>query len=248
MRNACLFGIPVAAFAGAFLIGQAAVAQDATRGLQVYEENCAVCHQPTGEGIPPAFPALAGNPNLSDLELVVGNIHQGRGNMPPFPHLTAEDVAAVVNYIRTSWGNGAEETTTEEVAGLIGTLGDTAEQKSIWDGVYTEAQVARGEAAYIVCSRCHGRRLNGAADDPDMKSTPPLARAAFLRDWTGQTLASLYEYTRATMPQNNPNSLSEQEYVDIIAYMLSVSTAPAGDTELTPDPALLGSIIIEPKS
>jgi len=55
----------------------------------------------------------------------------------------------------------------------------------------------------------------------------------------------LFGYTRATMPQNNPASLSDQQYIDIIAYMLSVNEAPAGDTELAPDPADLGRIVIE---
>ena len=64
--------------------------------------------------------------------------------------------------------------------------------------------------------------------------------------WDGRTLATLFEMTRSTMPQNNPGSLSDQEYVDLIAYMLSVSQAPAGDNELPVDPAALGRIVIEP--
>jgi uncharacterized protein (DUF849 family) len=60
----------------------------------------------------------------------------------------------------------------------------------------------------------------GAPDDPDMRSTPPLARARFLRVWQGRSLATLFEFTRATMPEDNPDSMTEQEYVDVIAYML----------------------------
>jgi mono/diheme cytochrome c family protein len=218
------------------------------QGQQLYEQNCAVCHMPDGTGAPPTFPALAGDENLQDLALIVQNIHQGKNNMPPFPNLTAEQIAALATYIRNSWGNAFGEVTTEEVAALLGAIQRTGDQASIWDGVFTAEQVARGEAAYDACTRCHGRRLTGAADDPDMKSTPPLARAAFLRDWDGRNLATLFEYTRTTMPQNNPGSLPDQEYVDIIAYMLSTSQAPAGDTELPPDPAALGRIVIENRS
>ncbi len=68
---------------------------------------------------------------------------------------------------------------------------------SIWDGVYTRAQAARGEALYPEpCGRCHGHRLNGAPDDPDMLPAPPVGGPKFLRNWDGRTLAALFEYTR----------------------------------------------------
>lgn len=116
---------------------------------------------------------------------------------------------------------------------------------SIWGGVFTEAQANRGQQVYEgACGFCHGRRLNGAPDDPDMRSTPPLARAKFLRDWEGRSLAILYEYTRATMPESNPGSLSNQEYIDVIAYMLSVSGMPAGGDELPTDVQGLAQTVI----
>ena len=94
------------------------------------------------------------------------------------------------------------------------------------------------------CGLCHGRRLNGAPDDPDMRSTPPLTRARFLRVWEGRSLAALFEYTRATMPEDNPNSLTDQEYVDVIAYMLTVGGMRTGDDELQPDPQSLARVVI----
>jgi len=116
---------------------------------------------------------------------------------------------------------------------------------SIDDGVYTEEQANRGQAAYgTPCGWCHGRRLNGAPDDPDMQSTPPLARAKFIRNWQGRTLAALFVYVRETMPTNNPGSLTDQEYIDIVAYMLATSGMPAGERELPPDPPTLANIII----
>ncbi|MCH7671622.1 MAG: c-type cytochrome [Proteobacteria bacterium] len=117
---------------------------------------------------------------------------------------------------------------------------------SVWEGVFTEAQANRGQAVYDgACGLCHGRRLNGAPDDPDMRSTPPLARAKFLREWEGRSLAVLFEYTRATMPENNPGSLTDEEFVDVIAYMLSVSGMPAADEELQPDPQSLARSVIQ---
>jgi mono/diheme cytochrome c family protein len=117
---------------------------------------------------------------------------------------------------------------------------------SISAGVFTEAQAARGRQVYEgACGFCHGRRLNGAPDDPDMRSAPPLARAKFLRDWQGRSLAVLFEYTRTTMPENNPGSLSNEENIDVIAYMLSVSGMPAGGDELPTDIQILAQTVIE---
>ena len=80
-----------------------------------------------------------------------------------------------------------------------------------------------------------------------MRSTPPLARARFLRVWEGRSLATLFEYTRVTMPEDNPNSLTDQEYVDVIAHMLTVGGMPAGDDELQPDPRSLARVVIRPQ-
>jgi len=119
------------------------------------------------------------------------------------------------------------------------------QQVSIWDGVFTETQAGRGRFTYEdACAFCHGSRLDGAADDPDMRSAPPLARVKFLRDWEGRSLAVLFEYTRTTMPEDNPGSLTDEEYVDIIAYMLSVSRIPAGDVELQAEPQNLAQVVI----
>jgi hypothetical protein len=49
------------------------------------------------------------------------------------------------------------------------------------------------------------------------------------------------------MPEDNPDSLGDQEYVDIIAYMLTVGGMPNGDTELSPDSQSLAQILIQPE-
>ncbi len=232
----------------AFVTAPLAVAQQSSveQGQQLYQANCALCHDEAGAGNPPAFPALSGNDQLGDLGLIVSNIHQGAGTMPPFPDLTAEQISSLANYVRSAWDNDFGSVTTEEVAAVLEGLEEIGQMASVWDGVYSEAQAIRGRDIYEgACGLCHGRRLNGAGDDPDMRSTPPLARAKFLRDWEGRSLATLLEYTRATMPENNPGSLTEQEYVDVIAYMLSVSRIPAGDDELRADPQNLARNVIQ---
>ena len=236
----------------AFVIAPVADAQQAIdpasseRGQQLYRDHCALCHENSGTGNPPTFPALSGNDRLGDPAQVVRTIHRGGDTMPPFPELRAEEISALVNYVRSSWANDFDGVSTEDVAAVLEGLEGTGQVASVWEGVFTEAQAERGQTVYPgSCGLCHGRRLNGAPDDPDMVSTPPLARAKFLRDWEGRSLATLFEYTRATMPESNPGSLTDQEYVDVIAYMLSVSGMPAGDDELRPDPPSLARATIQ---
>jgi mono/diheme cytochrome c family protein len=117
---------------------------------------------------------------------------------------------------------------------------------SAWDGVYSSDQATLGASVYpSVCGRCHGYRLDGAPDDPDMFSTQPIAGRKFLRNWNGRSLAALFEYTRTTMPDNNPGFLTDQEFVALVAYMLAMSGMPPGSVPLPTDPAVLAGITIE---
>ena len=215
------------------------------RGQQLYQEHCALCHQSSGAGDPPTFPALTGNDQLADSVRIVRNIRQGAGTMPSFPDLETEEIFSLVNYVRSAWANDFGIVTTEEVVAALEGLEGIGQLASARDGVFTEAQANRGQTVYAgACGACHGRRLNGAPDDPDMRSTPPLARAPFLREWEGRSLATLFEYMRATMPENNPGSLTDEEYVDVIAYMLTVGGMPVGNDELLPDPQSLARTAI----
>lgn len=134
------------------------------------------------------------------------------------------------------------------LSAAFGALAQTAASHtpSIRDGVFTAEQAQRGRIAYTgPCDRCHGFKLDGAADDPDMLPAPPVAGPKFLRKWNGRTLAALFDYLRVTMPSNNPGYLSDAEVADIVAYMLSVSDMPAGSETLQPDRGALSRIVIE---
>jgi S-disulfanyl-L-cysteine oxidoreductase SoxD len=121
--------------------------------------------------------------------------------------------------------------------------------RSVRDGVFTAEQARRGQLAYTgPCDRCHGYKLDGASDDPDMLPAPPVAGPKFLRKWNGRSLAALFDYLRATMPANNPGYLSDAEVADIVAYMLAVSGMPAGDGALQPELDALASVVIEAQS
>jgi nitrite reductase (NO-forming) len=111
-------------------VGQPAAASRAERvklGEGVYNTNCAACHQPTGTGIPQAFPPLAKSDflnadKLRAIRTVTGG-YQGKltvngeeynGVMPSWT-LSDEEIANVLTYVYDSWGNSGQEVTPAEV-------------------------------------------------------------------------------------------------------------------------------------
>jgi mono/diheme cytochrome c family protein len=91
-------------------------------GEALYNATCAGCHMPDGKGAQGAghYPALAGDPAVEAAPYVIINVLHGRRGMPPFgDEMDDEQVAAVVNYVRSHFGNGfAESVTPDEVKRL----------------------------------------------------------------------------------------------------------------------------------
>jgi cytochrome c oxidase subunit 2 len=78
------------------------------QGEKVYAANCAACHQPTGKGMPPTFPALDGSKVATGPKAGhIGIVMKGKPGtaMASFAHLADADIAAVISYERNSWGN-----------------------------------------------------------------------------------------------------------------------------------------------
>jgi mono/diheme cytochrome c family protein len=108
---------------------------------------------------------------------------------------------------------------------------------SQWDGVYTAAQADRGEALYASnCAPCHNWDLTGT------EIAPALAGSSFGGRWTGKSLAKLFDYTQALMPQNSPGGLTRQQNADILAFVFQSGNAPPGPTELPIDPDRLSQL------
>ena len=103
----------------------------------------------------------------------------------------------------------------------------SAQTKSQWDGVYTAEQAAAGETVYAEkCSSCHGAALGGG------EMAPGLAGQEFATNWNDLSLGDLFERMRISMPQDDPGSLSRQQNVEVLAFMLARGGYPAGETPL----------------
>ena len=94
--------------------------------------------------------------------------------------------------------------------------------RSVWDGVYTAAQATRGKAQYEAsCGSCHGAELTGGVGQA-------LKGDVFMRFWYGYPLNSLFSRIKDTMPSGAPRSLSNDAYLEIVAYVLQANALPAG--------------------
>src|SRR3954463_8256191 len=100
------------------------------------------------------------------------------------------------------------------------------------EGVYTDAQAARGAAVYKEkCASCHGPTLGGSL-------APPLAGEPFAAQWGGP-LSAIVDKIQLTMPANAMGTLTRAQSADVLAFMLQTSKFPAGRTELASDDAAL---------
>lgn len=101
-------------------------------GAALYAANCQSCHQPNGEGLKGAFPPLKGstivlNENPEAMVNIImngysGRIQEGYGIMPAVGtnnNLSPEEIAAIMNHEKESWGNNAKKVTPEEIKKLI---------------------------------------------------------------------------------------------------------------------------------
>ena len=100
----------------------------------------------------------------------------------------------------------------------------------------------RGQTKYVeVCSACHLADLSGS------DQAPALAGAQFIGNWDGLTVSDLADRIRISMPQDNAGSLSSQQAVDIVAYILQANEFPAGENELNTDKGVLKTMTIKRK-
>ena len=98
-------------------------------------------------------------------------------------------------------------------------------------GIYSLPQAERGADVYTgYCRSCHTPQSHTGA--------------TFNATWSGRRLSDMFVFIRDKMPKNDPGSLSEQEYIDVLAYILKMNRMPSGKSELPSDSAKLSIIRI----
>jgi mono/diheme cytochrome c family protein len=134
-NDAAASAAPADSSAPAAAASTAAVAQNgasANDGAGVYSANCSSCHQATGAGLPGAFPPLAKNPVVTgDPTKVIHIVKYGltgkivaegqsfNGVMPAWgQNLSDAQIASVITYVRSSWGNKASAVTAADVTAV----------------------------------------------------------------------------------------------------------------------------------
>ena len=146
-------------------------------------------------------------------------LHPGRIHPGPFPFAFGLSVASALSFVHPAATSAAYMQKTPADA-----------QRTVWDGIYNEAQAERGGVLYTAsCSGCHAPDLRGD------NTSPSLVGMSFEFLWGGSTLGALFERIQEGMPPDRPGTLSAQTYRDILAFVLRANSYPQGEQELGAD-------------
>ncbi len=132
------------------------------------------------------------------------------------------------------------------VAGLLALTAFAApdallNNRSVWSGVYTAAQAERGaETFQASCAGCHMPDLSGRGT-----AIPALRGDVFTGSRHGQTVGEFYEVISTTMPPGRGGSLSAEQYVDVVAFVLNQNAFPPGDSDLVHQDEVLAGILFD---
>jgi cbb3-type cytochrome c oxidase subunit III len=207
----------------------AAFAPSAQSGAGLFLAKCAGCHQPNGQGSA-AYPPLAGNPDViaGDPKGIVATVVNGRsgplavggkaydGKMPAWKGaLSDADIAAVVTYVRSAWGNAASAVTEQQVAGA-----GSAVSAAIGASVYSKN-----------CMGCHKANGQGGAGG----TFPALAGDALVTAPDAAKMLATIEHGRNLMPAWK-GQLSPGDIAAVATYVRSAwgnKASPVTEQDVT---------------
>ena len=102
-------------------------------------------------------------------------------------------------------------------------------ETTVRDGVFNQEQAQRGRTTYDAkCAACH----DGGTMGPELWGEP------FLAQWDNKYVGAFFSRIQTTMPEDTPGSLSENDVLDLVAYVLRTNGFPAGDTAIQSASAL----------
>lgn len=165
-------------------------------GGDVYENNCAVCHGEHLEGNLPGFPPLVGIHRQLTDEQITDLVHHGKGRMPAFAKLSADEMSALLRFIDSTQP------------------AETAAASSAKPGRGRNGLVQTGNGVFQQnCAFCHGRDAGGGETGPDLTRSKLVGA-----DKEGDKIS---EVVREGRPQKGmPHfTFSEQEMAGLVAYI-----------------------------
>ena len=215
--------------------GQTEEGEDSVSGASVYEENCEMCHEVGGVGIPEEIPPLVGNPRIDDLEYLARVILQGvsgpievggeiyEEEMEGFPELSESEVAALIEYIQG--GFAAPTSVAVAQAPQPEVLGDTARGEALFAG---RQQLANGGP---ICFACHTAgtygHLGGSGLGPDLSGL-----GSRFAGEKGVRSAVRKPRSPVMRPVYAERELTEQEVADLAAFLgVTAAGEPGGSTD-----------------
>jgi quinoprotein glucose dehydrogenase len=111
------------------------------------------------------------------------------------------------------------------------------QEKTVWDGVYSAAQAERGAKRFADnCAACHGEDMAGGP------GIPGVVGIEFMFKYSNKPVSELFDYVKQNMPPGQAGSLTDPQYLDIVAVILKGNEFPAGSADL--DQAALKEIKI----
>ncbi|WP_405054417.1 cytochrome c oxidase subunit II [Thalassotalea fonticola] len=220
-----------------------------TLGEQTYAAHCAACHQPTGMGLPPAFPALKGSEmatsadKLGDHINVVFNGRSGTGMQGYGKQLSLKEIAAVVTYERNAWDNNTGQAVQPAdvkaaVSGNDGaSISDAAPAAAVEEAVAVETAevslddlsmdelMSKGEAVYNTsCAACH--QASGAGMPP---AFPALKGSPIATGDVNAHISMVADGKAGTAMMGFAAQLSPQEMAAVITYERNAWGNSTGD-------------------
>jgi mono/diheme cytochrome c family protein len=119
---------------------------------------------------------------------------------------------------------------------VVAAQDDAKSRKTVREAVYSAAQAERGKLVYEAnCVTCHLADLDGSANPTAGARGAPLVGTRFVQDFGESKVSALFNKMKRDMPSGRPGTLTDQEYLDVAAYVLQKNNFPAGSTELTTD-------------
>lgn len=123
-------------------------------------------------------------------------------------------------------------------AGAAFQITASAQARTVWNGVYTEAQATRGGVVFSAsCSRCHSAEPNAGEEGRR------LAGDHFWQSYRESTVDRLLDFVSKNMPNGAGGTLSANNYADVVAFILNLNGLPTGAAELTKENAVGVQII-----